>query len=255
MTIFNYISITQGGCGIISPDQYSTKGFYTDGVESCAAIVYKCKNGAAFCHDSGQMRESELIAIIDQLGPVREILIANGTQTNAALFDSRIKILSKKLSFLKSPRIFSHPSPSFSVKYSVKQGFQKISTQSNEQIVKSPYEIKRDAINKLTDLFARPRAQDVRVDIQYTQNEFTDVPEIDPPVARILQLIEEQAQFFFLNIKALKQYSTIAELKLPIALIDFFERHTVDQLPDFLNTQDFDKQTKLHSEYIGLNIR
>lgn len=243
-TIFG---VTQGGCGMVLAADGTSQGLYTDGVESCLAIVYECELGDVLFHDSGQLRVTEICELVSRLGKVINIHAAIGPALNGSLHQPRLEKVIAEMGYEGAVQTMQVNSPRYAVIYSREKGLSLVAPDL-EGVFWPPNREAREALNVLRDLFLEPGSQQLSVDIQYQGDRFTEHPQLPPSIPEILDIIKTQPEFFLMNIKTLGQYAMKGFVSIPNWLSEFYESSNIE----CASLYDRELERDLYRQYLEL---
>ncbi len=242
------IGVTQGGCGVVLNAERKVHGLYTDGVESCLAIVYECELGDILFHDSGQLRVTEICELVGRLGQVKNIHAAIGPALDGSLHQPRLDKIIANIGYVGDVQTLQVNSSRYAVFYSRKNGLSRAAPDL-EGVLWPPNRKAREAINVLRDLFLEPGSQQLSVDVQYQDGRFTDQPQLAPSIPEILDLVKSQPNFFLMNVKTLGRYAAEGVVSIPNWLSEFYERSNIESA----SLSDRELELVLYKQYIELH--
>ncbi|WP_175970914.1 hypothetical protein [Burkholderia sp. BCC0322] len=225
------IEVGQDAAGIIEENNKIAKGFFTVGIQSCLVTVYFFKKATVLIHDSGQLKMTEILALVKKYGTVGKLIIAWGSKVSPR-HKERLQTLIKFVALRQKNQLeqVQVPHNDFAFICDTSGKYEVIPNSIPAEAPRIPDKEKRQAVCEVNNFFLEPNAQSLSLDIQYREGEYAPVRSLDKPLGELLKTVEEQPKFFFRNIAVLHGAYKQGLLTLPPTLEKVAALYDVDRL-------------------------
>lgn len=243
-----YAQISQDACGILkSNDSIKWSGIFTDSVESCAVYVFEGQEAVVMCHDSGQMSIDNIVEIVSKFGPIKGVKVLRHASNAFHSHEDRKYSICKRLNFSAScvEEIFSSYD-TFAAVYDKNKSLRATRNENPASAEPPPDIAYRWAVAKLNNAYIEPKSTTLPGNLQFNGDCY--LPALKPilTLPEIMKIVEQQPQFFFMNLSVLLLAHEEDVLVLPARLLDFSKSHGITK-NEWIN--DVSLQTKAFAQF------
>ncbi|KCB41349.1 hypothetical protein L539_3477 [Bordetella hinzii 5132] len=246
------IEITQDGAGVIEAGSSKAKGFFTADVMTCIVCVYVCERATIMIHDSGQLKISDIVTFIDSYGAVKKLVVVSGENASPEAHEDRVNTIMSKFGLtgehLEAKFV---PLPAFAVLSDLNGDVVATGKSIPSGVSRIPDSHKRWCVCNVNNFFSAPKSESLTLDIQYQQGKYAPAAELNQSLEELLGIVDEQPDYFFLNITFLHEAHKSGLLSLPTSLIDLAKKYNLERLiKNPLSDEDKAMQLKEYESYM-----
>ena len=215
-----YAHIVQDACGLLKIDESNQwVGLFTDDVESCSIYVFESGNSVVMCHDSGQMKIESIAEVVSKAGNVEHVQILKYAENN---FDNDRWHARRREELLRQLKLTSRnvdeilcPWRSFTAIYDIEKRLRAVENRLPIGAESPPDIAYRRAVAKLNNAFIPKNSQILPSNLQFDGDQYLPALEPVKNLQKILEMVEEQPRYLFMNLAVLLGADCVGAVKLP----------------------------------------
>lgn len=203
-------------------------------------------------HDSGQLKMSDIVKLIDRYGAVKKLVVVYGEDGSPA-HEDRVNTLMSKFGLTgQHLKVQFVPLPCFAVLSDLEGNVVATAETIPFDVPRIPESNKRWCVCNVNNFFSPPKSESLRLDIQYEDGKYAPSAELNQSLEELLTLVDEQPDHFFPNVAFLHKAHEQGLLKLPAVLLDLVERRKLGwYIENNLSDEDKAPQAIEYAIYTG----
>ncbi|HHC6692760.1 hypothetical protein CGJ04_09250 [Vibrio parahaemolyticus] len=240
-----FIEITQDSVGIIEASNKSIQGIFTGGIQTCLIMVFRCEEATVLVHDSGQLDLTALLNIINAYGEVHKVTLAFGPQILGEHFDARLQVILQSINLVGDVEQKQSQLPTFAFKYNVNGTSECVADNCPTNVMAIPDKKLRMSCIELNNFFLEPCSQKLKPSIQYSDSRYQEKFGLDYTIDEMLEILENQPEFFFPNLAYLEKAHNLKIIELPTNFLEIAQNYNVSRFMFYpIGGQDLELQKR-----------